>query len=427
LIPLVIPAGTPLKVAVDKEVRIREAGQEIHGKLVEPIYAFDQMVVPAGTEVVGKVSAIEEPTKKTRVLAAMNANLSPYRKVQVEFGELHLADGRTIPLNTTVSPASSGVLQMVPAKEPEKPGTINASRNLAAKKVHEAKQQVKQEWDTALQQLHAPDKLHRAERLAMAQLPYHPQYIDAGTAFNADLVQPLNFGVEKIMPNALAAIGTVPPAGSVVHAVLATALSSATSKKGDAVEAVITQPLMVNNRLYIPEGSRLKGTVLQVRRARLLGRNGQLRIVFHQLVPPSGVEQQIQASLEAVAVARDQHLALDSEGGAQVTTPKTRYLTTGIAVMLAAASASPDRDAGVHGNGGDVGGSTVNGASGYKAIGMIVGALSHSRALATGMGVYGASISVYSHFLTRGRDVVYPKDMSMVIGLGTRDEQASAR
>jgi hypothetical protein len=151
-----------------------------------------------------------------------------------------------------------------------------------------------------------------------------------------------------MMPNALAAIGTVPPAGSVVHAVLATALSSATSKKGDAVEAVITQPLMVNNRLYIPEGSRLKGTVLQVRRARLLGRNGQLRIVFHELVPPSGVEQQIQASLEAVAVAKDQHLALDSEGGAQVTTPKTRYLTTGIAVMLAAASASPDRDAGAH-------------------------------------------------------------------------------
>jgi hypothetical protein len=39
--------------------------------------------------------------------------------------------------------------------------------------------------------------MHRAERLAMAQLPYHPQYIDAGTAFNADLVQPLNFVSRK--------------------------------------------------------------------------------------------------------------------------------------------------------------------------------------------------------------------------------------
>ena len=27
-------------------------------------------------------------------------------------------------------------------------------------------------------------------------------------------------------------------------------------------------------------------------------------------------------------------------------------------------------------------------------------------------------MSVYSHFLARGRDVIYPKDMSMLIGLG---------
>ena len=108
--------------------------------------------------------------------------------------------------------------------------------------------------------------------------------------------------------------------------------------------------------------------------------------------------------------------------GPQVTTPKTRYLTTGIAVALAASSASPDHDARLHDNGGDAGGAAANGASGYKAVGMIVGALAHSRALGTGMGVYGASMSVYSRFLTRGRDVIYAKDMSMVIGLGTRDE-----
>jgi hypothetical protein len=30
---------------------------------------------------------------------------------------------------------------------------------------------------------------------------------------------------------------------------------------------------------------------------------------------------------------------------------------------------------------------------------------------------------VYSHFLARGRDVVYPKDMSMMIGMGTREKQ----
>jgi hypothetical protein len=36
------------------------------------------------------------------------------------------------------------------------------------------------------------------------------------------------------------------------------------------------------------------------------------------------------------------------------------------------------------------------------------------------MGAYGASVSVYSHFLSRGRDVVFPKNTSMEIGFGGR-------
>ena len=87
-----------------------------------------------------------------------------------------------------------------------------------------------------------------------------------------------------------------------------------------------------------------------------------------------------------------------------------------------------DRDAGVHGvDGGDFGKGAANGASGFRFLGTIVGALSHSRAVTSGFGFYGAAMSVYSHFLTKGRDVNYPKDMSMVIGLGTRDSGSGKR
>ncbi len=91
---------------------------------------------------------------------------------------------------------------------------------------------------------------------------------------------------------------------------------------------MINQPLVVSDRLFLPEGSHLEGSVLQVRPARRLGRNGLLRITFHQVVPPSGVEEKIEATLEGVDVNKGENLTLDSEGGAQVTTPKTRYLTT---------------------------------------------------------------------------------------------------
>jgi hypothetical protein len=179
---------------------------------------------------------------------------------------------------------------------------------------------------------------------------------------------------------------------------------------------------MASNQLIFPEGTRLEGSVLQVRPARKLKRNGQLRIVFHQVIPPNAAQQNVEASLDGVEVKDQENLSLDSEGGARVTTPKTRYLTTGISIALAASSFSPDADAGrsVQQSGGEMGGRAVNGASGFRVIGILIGVFVHSRVLASTMGVYGAGMSVYYHFLTRGSDVVYPKDTAMAIGFGSR-------
>ncbi len=422
-ISLNIPAGTPLKVALDQEVRVREVGQPVHGKITEPVYAFDRLVVPAGSQVNGKIAQIAAVSKKRRTVAALNADFSPYREVQIEFDELVLSDGRHLPLQTTVAPGWRGVLQFVPARAEKKQSLKDAGKNLASREVAEARQEVRREWDSVRKELHEPAKVHRLERYGMAQLPYHPQYIDAGTSFNADLRQPLEFGTEPVRPKMLSAIGTQPPSGSVVHALLITPLNSSVTKKGDPVDAVVSQPLVVSNQLFLPEGSHIKGSVLQSRPARRLGRNGQLRIVFHQLVPPNGIQQTVEASLESVAVAQGEHLSLDSEGGAQVTTPRTRYLTTAISVALASSSmADHDRDAGIHGaDGGSAGQGAANGASGFRFLGTVIGALAHSRVVSSGLGFYGAAMSVYSHFLARGRDVNYPKDMSMLIGLGTRE------
>jgi hypothetical protein len=421
-IPLTVPAGTPLKVVLDKDVRIQKAGQPIHGKTAEPIYAFDKLLVPAGSDVNGKIAEIDPVSKKTRTLAAMNADFSPDRRVRIEFDELVLKDGRHLPIHVLVAPGSSAVLRFVPASEKPQ-GAVAAGKEAANGKVAQARQQIHQQIAAVKEQIHAPNKKYRLERLALAQSPYRPQYMDSGTSFIADVQEPLTFGSEQLTAETLTNIGTVPPSGSLVHAWLTTPLSSATSKKGDAVEAVISQPLVVSDHLFLPEGSRLKGSVLEVRPARRLGRNGQLRITFHQVVPPSGIEREVEATLEGVDVTKGENLKLDSEGGAQVTTPKTRYLTTGIAVMLAASSAAPDGDRGRSAGSGDMSGGAANGASGFKLVGTVVGAFAHSRVVASGFGFYGAGMSVYSHFLARGRDVVYPKDMSMIVDLGTRKEQ----
>ena len=59
-------------------------------------------------------------------------------------------------------------------------------------------------------------------------------------------------------------------------------------------------------------------------------------------------------------------------------------------------------------------------------VGALIGMAARSRVVATGLGAHGAANAIYYHFLARGRDVVYPKDMAMVIGLGTRDSKPNA-
>jgi hypothetical protein len=424
MMPMTVEEGTPIKVALDSEVRVRAVGQTIHGKTTEPVYAFDKLLIPVGTVVNGKVAAIDPVPKMARTMQAANGNFSPVRKVHVQFDDLIMSDGKTMALHTVVSPAPDGVLRFVSANEAEK--KKNKVQEAASNKVSATWQALHQQWSDLQKKIHEPGKMHKVTRMVLAQLPVHPQYLDAGTSFNANLLQPLNFGTEAVKPGAMTDIGAAPPTGSVVHARLETGLSSATAKVGDPVEAVITEPLVASSHLILPEGSLIKGSVMQVAPARRLGRNGQLRIRFREVAPPNGIEQKVETNLEGVAVAKGEHLKLDNEGGAEVTTPRTRYLTTGIQVMLAATQASPDRDAGQGGQSvGETGGGAASGASGFKLVGMVVGIAAHSRVVSAGFGSYGAAMSIYYHFLARGRDVVYPKDMAMVIGLGTRDSKSA--
>jgi hypothetical protein len=56
---------------------------------------------------------------------------------------------------------------------------------------------------------------------------------------------------------------------------------------------------------------------------------------------------------------------------------------------------------------------------------MAVGFAVHSPALGYTMGVYGAGMSVYSNFLARGHEVVFPKNTAMEVGVSKRTDADS--
>jgi len=424
-VALAVPKGTPLQVALDQEVRVKKVGQTIHGRVVDQVYAFDHVVIPVGSEVSGQITKIEPITRGKRTMAALDADFSPIRKIEVTFNDLMLADGRHLPLSTSVTPGSGQVIQFVAAAENKK---ANKVKDQASERTRQAKEQARQQWDNAMKQLKTPGRVHRAKRYLEAQLPVHRQFIPAGTVYFAELEKPLDFGSEVMTPQMAEAIGGPLPPGAMVHAWLVTPLTSATAQKGDNVQAVLSQPLLDSEKhLILPQGSQLKGVVRQVQPARRMKKNGQLRIEFRELVPPDGVQQKVEATLEGVQAGKNANVKLDSEGGAEATTSKSRYLATGLSLALAAASMHSDTDVdhGVATNGGGTGARVAGGVNGFKLVGMALGLAVRSRALGYTMGAYGAGMSVYSHFIARGTEVVFPKNTAMEVGVGTRKEGAA--
>lgn len=411
VVALTVPKQASLQVALEAEVRVKRVGQSVSARLVDPIYAFDQLVVPAGSEIRGEVTKIESLSGTLRILAGLNADFTPVRQVEVTFTDLLLPGGKHVPIHTSVTPGSGQLLQFVsaPEKDPK-----NTAHDVASEKTNEAKQQARDQWNYAMQQLKTPGRIHRLKRYLEACLPIHAQYIPAGTIYYAELEDSLDFGSETLTPDEASSIGGPLSEGSVVHARLLTALSSATARKGQGVEAVLSRPLFDGDRLIYPQGSRLVGSVGQVQPARRMKRNGQLRIAFQEVALPEGLEQNVQATLVAVQTGKDGNVKLDSEGGAEATNSKSRYASVAVALGLAAVGAS-DRD----GDGGGPG-ITAGNSRGFRLVGVVTTTLARSRAVGYATAAYGAGMSVYRNFLTRGHEVVFPKNTAMNVGIGTR-------
>src|SRR5215470_4676448 len=139
-IALTVPKGAQLEIGLDGNIRVKKAGQEIHGRILQPVYAFDRLVGPAGSDVTGHISKIEPLSHKKRVFGILNGDLTPARIVAVEFTELKLADGKRIPFQALITPGSGKPIQLVSAKDDRKKRGV---QDAATKKIDEAKHQAR--------------------------------------------------------------------------------------------------------------------------------------------------------------------------------------------------------------------------------------------------------------------------------------------
>jgi hypothetical protein len=384
-----IAAGVPLRVALERRVAIQRVGQPIQGRLVDPIYVYDRVALPAGSVVEGRLAGIGGVPARRRLVAILSGNFMPPREGRAQFDAVVLSDGTRLYLRTALATGTAHTVRI--ASDGKKRAGAHDARGFAA-----------------------PGRLSRLRSTLLGMLPYQRRAWPVGTLFNAPLQEPLTVPPGPVARND-------EPADREVHARLLAGISSRTAQRGAPVEAVVTRPVFsADGGLLIPEGSRLVGSIVEAQPARRFHRNGKLLFVFRQIRVPAAGTQDIQGYLEGLDADFDAHLALNPEGATRATSPATRFVFPVIAMAVAGLSFHQDYNAeGVPDQ--DIGGRAEAGGVGLGLIGTLLAQT--SRPLASGMAVVGAGFSVYSTFIARGQDVFLPANTAVRVSLAAGSQR----
>jgi hypothetical protein len=418
-VALTLKAGRPLRVALDARVNVKRAGQPIVGTVVEPVYVYDRIVVPAGTKVLGHVESIDAPSKGVRIGAAFRGDFTPNRHVVLSFDRLVLND-HDVAVQTVVSGGTENVQRMVAggAGRAEETGIGARVRGEASRQRDELKRSVK---DT-LSAIKQPGRMQRLRDSAIRRLPYHPQVLTKGTIYNAEVVSPLEFGVAT--PIAKAPAGTAPAPQSILTARLVTALDSSKTPRDTPIVAVLTEPVFsAEHQLILPEGTELKGSVTFAKPARHYHRNGQLRFLFESVATTDHAPTNLLASLYSVQAGAGENVSVDNEGGTTIDNSKKRFLAPALALVALTAAADLGGEGPAEAGAG-VGGSfeatnvAGRGLGGFYGLGLIGAGISQfSRPVAFGLAAVGAVQTVYSTIFGMGKNVSFPADTPIQVQL----------
>lgn len=387
-----------LRVQLDSPAKVKQ-GTPVHAHTVGSLYNSNQLILPAGTIVNGKVIDVSPADRSKRVSAISHGDFTPLKEARIQFDSLRLANGSEFPITTEPAQQSNDVVrfQSATARHPSLFRRIWAT--------------VTNQKDQAVNTIKAPGKGDRLKKFVFAQLPWHPQAIDAGTQYDVTLLHPL------VTPAAIAG-NTLDLSKkkesdqlnepALLHARLQENLSSKTAKEDDAVVASVTEPLLdKQGQIEIPQGALLRGRVLRARAAKKWGRNGALRFTFNQVDFPQGSQQQVSGVPAAVDGSRNQGLKLDAEGGVE---PAKKSVVTPLALGLLATSAFLDEDASIT--------HSAAASNGFGLVTRIVSISTGSKTVAGVIGAIATGRAVYMRYIAHGRDVVFARNSQVEVEVG---------
>jgi type IV secretory pathway VirB10-like protein len=387
---VVVGSGNDLRCRLEKDLRITKPGEPITAKLVEPVYAGTTLAIPEGSTIKGHVSSVSRAPLKKRARRLLSGDFTPPRIANVTFDRVILPDGTAVQIHTdtTVGMSDMQTAQYLPKSQ--RPG-------------------IRQKLKDAAKPLREPNKLERLRQAAITSLPYHPEYLDQGTIFDATLLDP----VRTPAPLEPAEVHSL-LADNYLHLRLLTPLTSEMIARETPIEAAVSRPYYNSDHVLLyPAGTKLEGTVTKAVAAGWMKKNGALLFSFHSAQTPNGTTSNVVATVAGIQAAGDQRLVVGQEGNVRATTSLFSRLRAPLSLVgpsRAVADVSVDKTAWSRAG---------EGRSGFGLLG--AGAAQASAATAIGFGYFGGAVKLYDAFLAKGSRVELPVNTPIFLRI---DEKA---
>jgi hypothetical protein len=131
-------------------------------------------------------------------------------------------------------------------------------------------------------------------------------------------------------------------AGTQGKIILLGGVSASKSRPGDLIQARLVEPVWLDSKVVLPEGTVLQGTVVKRTPPRMLSRAGSIALAFTNLTLPGGTANHVQASVSSVDVDQRSHMKVDPEGKIHGDRPGKVWMLVNIGVTAGIAKEVDD-------------------------------------------------------------------------------------
>ncbi len=327
---LALPSSVYVKVQLPNSVKVSalKTGDGIEGMLSQDVYSGNHELFPAGCQVHLTVDKLGRRRRVPNdhwpwVVKAFTPRHENYPTFQS--ASVTLPDGRQVPLRVSLI-------------------FINRETEIRARA--RTKKTVQPAANAAIQPADASARPF--------PLPTRPESKEEGLARPAN--KPLGPIVTLGAANPLEALATSGEAssdtawpgpvtlgaGTRAKIILLGGVSASNSRIGDSFQARLVEPVRLDSKVVLPEGTLLGGKVVSRTPPRMLSRAGSIVFVFTDLTLPGRTPIPMVASVTAAELDQRSHTKIDSEGKLHGDRPGKAWMAINLGVTAGIAKEADD-------------------------------------------------------------------------------------